>query len=160
MQRTKTIDVVVQKSSESFVLPCSKMAIIVDTVFKENFVRETDKNSILYETEYVPFKQFAQNSFGKCPASKEILAHIFALMDRIVSTTEFVLKPQNANRLLAGLIIIVNKHQSKLTKFYDKIFNMTKEEIQEIEKEVRQYLTEIEVPSDLLKDYVEHIYKS
>ena len=160
MQRTKTIDVVTVSSSTGYIEPCNKISIIIDTIFKENFVRLANQNSSLYEADGFTFKQFIQNAFGKCHVSKESLAHIMALFDRIVSTTDFVLKPQNSNRLLVGLIIIVSKY-NKLTKFFDKLFNIVSSDLEKIEKEVLSLLNnDIFVSQDAITNYVEAIYAS
>ncbi len=158
MQRTKTIDVVTVTSSTGYIEPCNKISVIIDTIFKENFVRLANQNSILYEADGFTFKQFIQNAFGKCHVSKEALAHIMALLDRIVSTTDFILKPQNCNRLLVGLIIIVCKY-NKLPKFFDKLFNIVSSDLDKIEKEVLSFLNnDIFVSQETVLNYMEAIY--
>lgn len=159
MQRTKTIDVVTVKSSTGYVEPCNKVNIIVETIFKDNFVRTGNKNSILYEEDPMLFKQFMLNTFGKIHISQEALANVCLLLDRIVSTTNFVLKPQNANRLLIGLILIVFKLQ-KLNKFFDKLLNLSKDILESIEKEVSHFLNhDFSINKELQTEYINEIYQ-
>lgn len=159
MERTKTIDFVATKSNKDFVNPCNKICLIVDTIFKENFVRSCDVSSILYEPECLPFKQFIQNAFGKYNPSKDMIGHIIALLDKIVSTTNYVIKQNNINRILIGLLSIITKYY-RINKFLDKMFEISINDISNIENEVNVLIgNNASVDNIIIKDYSDIIYK-
>ena len=158
MQRTKTIDVVTVTSSTGYVEPCNKISTIVDTIFKENFVRIANVNSPLFEEDSIVFKQFILNIFGKLHIGKELIAQVIALLDKVVSTTTFILKQQNANRLIIGLVIGVYK-ANKLTKFFDKIFDLSNKELENIECEVGSLLDKTyKIEKSLIEEYIKEIF--
>ena len=160
MLRTKTVDVIFVTSAKNYIYPCQKISTIMESFYKDNFVRLPDENSILWENEFLLFKNFSQNLFGKCGSSKEVVGYCVAIIDRIVSNSNFVLKPNNSNRLLVGSFTLVNKHLNIQGLEYEKIFNLELSEIEKIEQEV-YILTgkNIEIDKDFLHEYVESIYK-
>lgn len=159
MQRTKTVDVIFVTSAKDYIAPCAKLSAIIDSIYKDNFVRIPEENSILYEKDFLPFKNFSQNLFGKCHSSKDVVAHSVALIDRVISNTNFILKPNNSNRLLVGIFLLVNRYYKTPNLLFEKIFNLNKNELELIEKEVFYLInSNVEVPKNMLSDYIDQIY--
>ncbi len=160
MNRTRTVDVIFVASSKDYIAPCQKLYTIMETFYKDNFVRLPDEESILYEKDYLPFKNFSQNLFCKSASSKEVVAHCFALIDKIISNTSFILKPNNSNRLLVGVFVLVNKLYKTPNLQFEKTFNLNKNELENIENEVL-YLagSDISFDKNLINEYIDQIWK-
>ena len=159
MERTKTVDVVFVQSSKNYIEPCSKINKILESIYKDNFVRLPEEDSILYEKVFIPFQSFSQNLFGKCKVDKSIVAWCLALLDKIISNTNFILKPNNSNRLLLGILGLINKKENFSDNYLKLFSNLNNYELEMIEKDALYLLGDsIYIDKDLLDQYTKELY--
>lgn len=159
INRTKTVDVIIQSANKDYVQPVAAIVTVLESIYRNNFVKIADKNCLFYEETYLPFKNFAQNLFGKFSSSKEIVAHTFALLDKIISNTSFFLKQNNTNRLFVGCFKLANDYYKKEIKF-ENILNLNHDELKAIEKQTYDLLGEdIYIEKKLIDEYIQFTFQ-
>lgn len=159
INRTKTVDVIIQSHSSEYIKPIAALMTVLESIYRNNFVKIAEKNCIYYEETYLPFKNLAQNVFAKFMSSKEIVGHTFSLFDKITSNTSFSLKPNNTNRLFIGCFILANNYYKKEIKL-ENVLNLNNEELKLLEKQTYELLGEdIYIEKKLIDEYIQFLYQ-
>lgn len=157
MRKTQTMDIAATQCSK-YEKAASKLHKVIESIFKDNFVRLVDKNSPFFEKEPINFRNYILNIFSK-GLSKEVIALATRYLDRLVSDLDFFIKSQNVNKLYLGLLIVAYKQLQKDYKNLAKILSMKPEEIKLLDSEASKLLkNNFSYDKEKLNEYIRFLH--